>query len=187
MSIVDGHISHLTTVNNTPKLAFCSSRAKQGARYWLGVATNYASSSCGKIVCRCVFESYHSILHSSQDSNPTPLVQPPSHARRWTQRQGNGNLCLLGINCICILCRLVSIITICSPWNRLRKWAEKRTCSPRGLEGNLQEKLLGGKIRMGDWCLIKWRIKWWRRHRHHCSHQWRTIATSTSYVPHGKR
>ena len=53
-------------------------------------------------------------IYSSQDSNPTPLVQPPSHARRWTQGQGNGNLCLLGINCVCILCRLVSIITFCS-------------------------------------------------------------------------
>ena len=53
-------------------------------------------------------------IHSSQDSNPTPPVQPPSHARRWTQGQGNGNLCLLGINCVCILCRLVSIITFCS-------------------------------------------------------------------------
>ena len=39
MSIVDSHILHLTTVNNTPKLAFCSSWAKQGARCWSGVAT----------------------------------------------------------------------------------------------------------------------------------------------------
>ena len=53
-------------------------------------------------------------IHSSQDNNPTPLVQPPSHARCLTQGQGNGNLCLLGINCVCILCRLVSIITFCS-------------------------------------------------------------------------
>ena len=28
MSIVDGHISHLMTVNNTPKLDFCSSLSK---------------------------------------------------------------------------------------------------------------------------------------------------------------
>ena len=84
-------------------------------------------------------------IQSSQDSNPTPPVQPPSHARRWTQRQGNGNLCLLGINCICILCRLVSIIIICSPWNRLRKWAEKGTWSPKRLEDNLQENQ-GGQL-----------------------------------------
>ena len=39
MSIVDGYISHLTTVNNTPKLAFCSSQAKHGARCLSRVAT----------------------------------------------------------------------------------------------------------------------------------------------------
>ena len=53
-------------------------------------------------------------IQSSQDSNSTPPVQPPSHAQRWTKGQGNGNLCLLGINCVCILCRLVSIIIFCS-------------------------------------------------------------------------
>jgi hypothetical protein len=54
-------------------------------------------------------------IHSSQDSNPTAPVQPPSHARRW--RNGNSKYCLLGINfvsvfCdrICILCGLISII-----------------------------------------------------------------------------
>ena len=45
MSIVDGHISHLTTVNNTPKLAFCSSRAKQGACCWSGVVRCWISIS----------------------------------------------------------------------------------------------------------------------------------------------
>ena len=74
-------------------------------------------------------------IHSSQDSNPTPPVQPPSHARHWTQGQGNGNLCLLGINCVCILCRLVSIITFCSHGIG----SEKGTWSPKRFEGNLQE------------------------------------------------
>ena len=39
VSIVDGHILHWTTVNSTPKLAFCSSRAKLGSCCWSGVAT----------------------------------------------------------------------------------------------------------------------------------------------------
>lgn len=30
-------------------------------------------------------------IHSSLDSNPTPPVQPPSHAQRWTKGQGNGS------------------------------------------------------------------------------------------------
>ena len=52
-------------------------------------------------------------VHSSQDSNQTPPAQAPSHARHWRPYEGNGNLCLLGINYVCILCRLVSIITFC--------------------------------------------------------------------------
>ena len=75
-------------------------------------------------------------IQSRQDSNPTPPVQPPSHARRWTQGQRNGNLYLLGINCvsvfcvpICILCRLVYIITFCSHGIGSEN-EKKRGCGP---------------------------------------------------------
>jgi hypothetical protein len=47
------------------------------------------------------------ILHHKHDMNPTSPVQPPSHSRCWKlQEQGDGNLCLLEITCICIVCFL---------------------------------------------------------------------------------
>ena len=47
------------------------------------------------ILSAYAFLDCSSQIHSSQDSNRTPLVQLPSHARRWKQEQGNGKLCLL--------------------------------------------------------------------------------------------
>jgi hypothetical protein len=45
--------------------------------------------------------------------NPTPAVQPPSHARRWKQQeQGSGNMCFIEITCLCI--PFLGIITCCS-------------------------------------------------------------------------
>lgn len=43
-------------------------------------------------------------IHSSQDSNQRPPVQAPSHARCSRQGQGNGKLCLLGINLVSVSC-----------------------------------------------------------------------------------
>ena len=55
------------------------------------------------------------ILQHRHDMNPTTPVQPPSHARRWKQQeQGDGNLCLIEITCLCIVCFFVGIITFCS-------------------------------------------------------------------------
>ena len=86
-------------------------------------------------------------IQSSQDSNPTPLVQPLSHARRWTQGQGNGNLCLLGINCVCILCRLVSIITFCSHGIGLEN-GQKRGRGPlKGLKA-ISKRIKAGNQKM---------------------------------------
>jgi hypothetical protein len=44
------------------------------------------------------------ILQHMNEMNPTPAVQPPSHARRWKQQeQGSGNMCFIEITCLCIL------------------------------------------------------------------------------------
>ncbi|PVH34802.1 hypothetical protein PAHAL_7G034700, partial [Panicum hallii] len=50
---------------------------------WLGVE--------GKLDDINAFLDSSSHIHSSQDSNPTPPVQPPSHARRWRNRNGSEN------------------------------------------------------------------------------------------------
>lgn len=43
------------------------------------------------------------ILQHRNEMNPTPAVQPPSHARRWKQHeQGSGNMCSIEITCLCI-------------------------------------------------------------------------------------
>src|SRR6185312_2748596 len=86
-------------------------------------------------------------IQFSQDSNPTPPGQPPSHARRWTQGQGNGNLCLLGINCVCILCHLVSIITFCS-YGIGSKNGQKRGRGPlKGLKA-ISKRIKAGNQKM---------------------------------------
>jgi hypothetical protein len=44
------------------------------------------------------------ILQHRNEMNPTPAVQPPSHARRWKQHeQRSGNMCFIEISCLCIL------------------------------------------------------------------------------------
>jgi hypothetical protein len=44
------------------------------------------------------------ILQHRNEMNPTPAVQPPSHARRWKQQEkGSGNMCFIEITCLCIL------------------------------------------------------------------------------------
>jgi hypothetical protein len=68
------------------------------------------------------------ILQHRNEMNPTPAVQPPSHARCWKQQeQGSGNMCFIEITYLCIL--FFGYHHMLFAWNRLTKCEEKRTLS----------------------------------------------------------
>lgn len=97
-------------------------------------------------------------IHSSQDSNPTPPVQQPSHARRWIN--GNGKLCFSFMWLNMHVMSFNIYYSILFQWNMLRKWEEKRTWSPKRLEGNLEE-IQGRQPEDESWVLQIWRTCWW--------------------------